>query len=83
MEFGPFTAEEMKDFHSRGLLREIDHIRLEGEDQWIPVEIWVASVAPAPKPAAKKAKAAAPKAKEPAAKPKTKSAAPKKPKKTD
>jgi hypothetical protein len=28
VEFGPFAVEEMKDFYSRGLLKEIDHIRL-------------------------------------------------------
>lgn len=80
VEFGPFTTKEMKDFHRRGLLRDIDHIRQEGEDQWIPAAAWAAAVAvPAKTPAKPKAKPADPKpSKAPAAKSKT---APKKVKK--
>jgi hypothetical protein len=78
VEFGPFAVEEMKDFYSRGLLKEIDHIRLEGTDEWLHVVDWVNSI-PAvesaqPKPAAKSkptAKKAAPAAKKAAAPKKT------------
>jgi hypothetical protein len=63
VEFGPFSVEEMKNFYSRGLLQEIDHIRPHGGDQWFHVMDWVNSL-PAtetatPKPAAKKAAPAA------------------------
>ncbi len=74
VEFGPFTIKEMKDFHSRGLLRDIDHIRQEGEDHWVSVDAWAAGMAvPAKAPAKSKAKAKSPEPKPaaPAAKPKT------------
>ncbi len=75
VEFGPFTTKEMLDFHSRGLLRDIDHIRLEGEEQWTSAEAWVTGVsAPAKTSAKPKAKAAAIK-KEPEPKPKPKTPA--------
>ena len=73
VEFGPFLAEEIIQFQQRGLLREIDHLRIEGEDAWFPVAEWLASVtvmaekpSTAPKPAAKTKSAA--KSKVPAAK---------------
>lgn len=70
VEFGPFSADEMKDFYSRGLLKEIDHIRLEGSDDWQHVVAWVNSIpatpaaesTPAAKAPAKKAAPAAKKA---------------------
>ncbi len=85
VEFGPFSSEEMKDFHSRGLLRDIDHLRLHGEDKWLPLKVWAASVEAATKAAAKpKAKAAAKAAKiDAAATPKPKPKVVKKAKKTD
>ena len=67
VEFGPFSVEEMKNFYSRGLLQEIDHIRPEGSDHWLHLMDWVNSLpATETKPAAKKAapvKKAAPAAK--------------------
>jgi hypothetical protein len=93
VEFGPFTVEEMKNFYSRGLLQEIDHIRPEGSDQWLHVMDWVNSIpataspgTPAPKPkapakkaapAAKKAAPAAKKAAAPAEKAASKTPKPK------
>jgi hypothetical protein len=73
VEFGPFSTEEMTAFYSRGLLQEIDHIRPEGGDSWLPVVEWINSLpAPqAPAKAAKPAKKAAPAAKKAAAPKKT------------
>jgi hypothetical protein len=89
VEFGPFTPAEMKDFFSRGLLRDIDHIRHDGHDDWSSVTHWIAQADTAPKAtpkAAPKAKpAATPAAKTPKAKPaaeKPKNPAAKKAKKT-
>lgn len=86
VEFGPFSVEEMKNFYSRGLLQEIDHIRPEGSDHWLHLMDWVNSLpateTAAPKPAAKKAapaKKSAPAAKKAAPAP-AKKAATKKPK---
>jgi hypothetical protein len=65
VEFGPFLPEEIVQFEKRGLLRDIDHIRVEGEDSWCPVAEWLASIAvKAPKTAV---------VSKPAAKPKTSS----------
>lgn len=56
VEFGPFSVEEMKNFYSRGLLQEIDHIRPHGGEQWFHVMDWINSQpATETKPAAKKA----------------------------
>jgi hypothetical protein len=72
VEFGPFTPEEIIAFEKRGILREIDHIRHHGKDDWIPLATWITSLtapskgtlaAPTKKPAvAKKAAAVAKKA---------------------
>lgn len=79
VEFGPFTTKEMTDFHARGILRDIDHIRWHGENDWVPLKSWIASVTviekPEPKPKTKVPK----KEKAATAKPKVKAA--KKPKK--
>jgi hypothetical protein len=91
VEFGPFPLEEIHDFHQRGLLQEIDHLRPDSGGDWEPLATWLprileaVKVAPAPAPipaaapAAKTApakKAAAKKA--PAKKTVAKKAAPKK-----
>lgn len=60
VEFGPFLPEEIIAFEKRGLLREIDHIRHHGKDDWIPLAAWLAStsspvVAPAKTAPTKKA----------------------------
>lgn len=62
VEFGPFLAEEIIQFDQRGLLREIDHIRLDGEDVWHPVAAWLASVSVKPQKTASTAKPKAPSA---------------------
>jgi hypothetical protein len=46
VEFGPFTPEEILAFGERGILRDIDHIRHHGKDDWIPLAIWMASLTP-------------------------------------
>ncbi len=82
VEFGPFKTDEILDFHSRGILGELDHVREEGQDDWVFISEWAAKTskpakaapkakaAPAPAPAAKKAavKAAPAPAKKAAAK---------------
>lgn len=86
VEFGPFSVDEMKNFYSRGLLQEIDHIRPHGGDQWFHVMDWInsqpatesAPAKPATKKAAPTAKKAAPAAKKAA--PPAKKAATKAPK---
>lgn len=69
VEFGPFTRNEILDFHKRGLLKSTDYLRDDGADAWSHYEEWLAAV-PAAKPAVKKARAAVKKAKpaEPAVK---------------
>lgn len=71
VEFGPFKAEELVDFHNRGILGELDHVREEGHDDWLFIGEWIAkksSGSPKPSvpaeavPAAKKVAAAAKKA---------------------
>lgn len=64
VEFGPFTKEEILDFHQRGLLADTDYLRDEGRKDWLHSNQWLALAAPpAPKKPAKKAatKTAAPK----------------------
>ena len=84
VEFGPFLPVEIIDFHGRGILGELDHVREDGQDEWLFITEWVEkSKAPAPKaPVAKKAvavKAPAPAAKKAAVKaPAAKKAAAKK-----
>ena len=64
VEFGPFKKEEVLDFHSRGILGELDHVREDGSDVWIYIGEWIpkapvaapkAKAKSTPKPAAKKA----------------------------
>jgi len=61
IEFGPFTTAEMLSFSTRAILQDSDYVRLEGSEDWLPVNDWIASVppppvaAPAPAPKAKKA----------------------------
>ena len=50
VEFGPFVATEILDFHSRGILGELDHVREEGKDDWVFIAEWVATTG---KPASK------------------------------
>jgi len=47
VEFGPFTPEEVIAFEKRGILRDIDHIRHHGKDDWTPVASWLATLTPA------------------------------------
>ena len=85
VEFGPFTEEELVDFQARGVLRDIDHVRYHGKDDWIEVSGWMSSVnttTPTPKMAVQKKAAPANKAvakkAAPAKKAAVKKAAPKK-----
>lgn len=55
VEFGPFTPDELRDFHARGILQEIDHIRAHGADDWLDLNQWLALGAPVKKLPAKKA----------------------------
>ena len=48
VEFGPFSAEEMKDFFNRGLLKSSDYISADATATWLHVEEWAASLNPAP-----------------------------------
>lgn len=53
VEFGPFKPEELVDFHSRGILGELDHVREEGHNDWLFINEWIAtSVKSTAKPAA-------------------------------
>jgi topoisomerase IA-like protein len=58
VEFGPFSDSELLNFLSRGILREGDHFRHHGLDDWLSLDEWQASTAPSKKPAAKAAKKA-------------------------
>ncbi|MDB6073396.1 MAG: hypothetical protein JWO89_1036 [Verrucomicrobiaceae bacterium] len=50
VEFGPFNTDEILDFHSRGILGELDHVREEGQDDWVFISEWAAKTNnPAPK----------------------------------
>lgn len=74
VEFGPFKPAEILDFHSRGILGELDHVREESQDDWVFISEWVAKAKPSsptpasPKPAVAKPKAAPAAATPPAAK---------------
>jgi hypothetical protein len=73
VEFGPFKAEELVDFHSRGILGELDHVREDGHDDWLFIGEWIAkagkgTASAAAAPAAKKAAAKKAPAKKAAAK---------------
>ncbi|MDB6137866.1 MAG: hypothetical protein JWO94_938 [Verrucomicrobiaceae bacterium] len=61
VEFGPFKSEEIVDFHSRGILGELDHVRNEGQDDWVFISEWIIkTTGPAPKPTVKPKAAPAP-----------------------
>jgi len=69
VEFGPFKPAEILDFNSRGILGELDHVREEGQDDWVFISEWVAKAGkPAAKAEATKPKAAPAAAPAPAAK---------------
>ena len=61
VEFGAFTPDEILAFEKRGILLDIDHVRAENAEVWLPLNVWLAEttkVKPAAKkPAAKKAPA--------------------------
>ncbi|MCB1207800.1 MAG: DUF4339 domain-containing protein [Verrucomicrobiales bacterium] len=67
VEFGPFADAELRDFLKRGIVREGDHFRHHGLDDWLTLEQWIAT-APSAAPAAKKAAAKKAPAKKAAAK---------------
>ena len=43
VEFGPFSATEMQDFYSRGLLKDSDYISADSAGAWLHVNEWMAS----------------------------------------
>lgn len=56
VEFGAFTALEIADFKTRGILNEHDYVRASKDHHWIALALWIkenAPVAPTEKPAAK------------------------------
>ncbi len=57
VEFGPFPDAELRDFLKRGILRDGDHFRHHGLDDWLSLDQWIASV-PGAKAAPTKAKPA-------------------------
>lgn len=58
-EFGGFSAQEVLDFNSRGILRSSDFIRLHDTDEWLHLKEWLAkNAAPSKVPAPAKPKAA-------------------------
>jgi hypothetical protein len=62
VEFGPFPSSELLSFQQRGILKDTDYVRVEGSDEWLHVDDWVAKNKPTPatatkKPTIKKAKA--------------------------
>lgn len=63
VEFGPFAAREIVDFHSRGIVGDRDYLKPVDSDSWLALPEWIAT---APKPAAKARKSATPTAKKPA-----------------
>lgn len=80
VEFGPFAAEELSSFYTRGILKETDYVRAEGSEDWLHVEDWASSLIAASVPAVKKP--VAKKKTKPVAEPvKAKKAVAKKPKK--
>ena len=57
VEFGPFQPKEILDFHKRGILGDLDHLREDGKEDWLLFAEWInLSTKPAKpvKPAAKK-----------------------------
>ena len=64
VEFGPFPSSELLSFQQRGILKDTDYVRVEGSDEWLHVDDWIAKNKPTPataikKPTIKKAKAKA------------------------
>ncbi len=62
VEFGAFTAPEVTDFNSRGILLDNDYVRAEKDPHWKPLPLWIkenTAITPKEKPATKP-KAAAP-----------------------
>ncbi|MBK8095234.1 MAG: hypothetical protein IPK32_25500 [Verrucomicrobiaceae bacterium] len=57
VEFGPFTKEEVLDFHRRGMMKETDYLRDDGTKEWLHYEEWLTG-SPTPTVAAKKPRAA-------------------------
>ena len=59
VEFGPFEAAEIIDFHRRGIATDGDHIHVIGSDAWITMRDWLGAQAvktlAKAKPAAKQA----------------------------
>jgi len=77
VEFGPFSAAEMQDFHKRGILKDSDYVSADSTGEWLHVNEWAASLkapaeqpkaSPAPKATKAPAPAPAPAAAAPAAK---------------
>ena len=62
VEFGPFEPKEIIDFHKRGILGELDHLREQGKEDWLLIAEWVQQSAKPARPAIKKAAPAAKKA---------------------
>ena len=55
VEFGPFQPKEILDFHTRGILGELDHLREQGKEDWLLIAEWVEQGTKPAKPAVKKA----------------------------
>ena len=69
VEFGPFKPEEIIDFHTRGILGELDHVCEKGQTDWVYIAEWIAhQSAHAPEAHAKPKPKAAPAAKKAATK---------------
>ena len=62
VEFGPFEPKEILDFHKRGILGELDHLREQGKEDWLLIAEWVQQSAKPARPAIKNAAPAAKKA---------------------
>ena len=42
VEFGPFTASELKDFYKRGILKDSDYVSADASGSWLHVNEWIA-----------------------------------------
>lgn len=71
VEFGPFEAAEILDFHRRGIAADGDHLHVIGTDAWITMGDWLAAQL-VKTPA--RSKATKPAAKQPARAPRKKAA---------
>ncbi len=45
VEFGPFLPAEILDFHQRGILGPLNHVRAHGQDEWLFIGEWAARTA--------------------------------------